>query len=80
MKPNENKTVQIQHWPVLDCLGRRIEYLCKPPTQIEFGFEARAFMDGKWHKWHSICATVYENRKKFPRNGYEIRRVAKETP
>jgi len=74
---NTPKIVHIPHWPVLDCLGRRVEYLCKPPTTVELGFEARAFREGKWMPWHSISATVYENRKQWPREGYEIRRTCK---
>ena len=75
--PQDRNKVSIEHWPVLDCLGRRVEHLCHPPTIVDLVFEARAFRDGKWHPWHSISATVYENRKKHPRHGYEIRRTAK---
>jgi len=36
-------------------------------------YEGRAFRDGQWLPWHSISATVFENRRNFPRDGYQVR-------
>lgn len=35
-------------------------------------YRARAFRDGKWLPWHSITRQVYENRQRWPRDGYEV--------
>jgi len=35
--------------------------------------QGRAFRAGKWLPWERISATVYENRKRWPRDGYEVR-------
>lgn len=35
--------------------------------------QGRAFREGKWLPWNTISATVYENRRDYPRNGYEVR-------
>lgn len=67
-------TPQITHWPVLDCMGRRIEYLCRP-GRPGFMFQGRR-VGGEWH---TISAMVYENRNTWPREGYEVRMV-KEQP
>jgi hypothetical protein len=39
-------------------------------------YEGRAFCDGEWLPWHPISAEVYENRQKWPRDGYEVRAAA----
>jgi hypothetical protein len=39
-------------------------------------YEGRAFVAGAWQAWHPISAEVYENRKKWPRDGYEVRVAA----
>ena len=37
--------------------------------------QGRAYRGGRWLPWHTISATVFENRKRHPRNGYEVRIV-----
>lgn len=37
--------------------------------------QGRAYRDGLWLPWHTISAAVYENRKRQPRSGYEVRRA-----
>lgn len=39
----------------------------------EMVYQGRAFRNGAWLEWHRICATVHENRKRWPRAGYEVR-------
>ena len=39
----------------------------------EAKYEGRAFCDGAWLPWHPISVEVYENRQKWPRDGYEVR-------
>jgi hypothetical protein len=39
----------------------------------ELQCQGRAYRDGRWLPWHVISATVYENRKKCPRDGYQVR-------
>lgn len=40
---------------------------------IDFICQGRAKRGGKWLPWHVISATVYENRKRFPREDYQVR-------
>ena len=62
-----------ERWPVLDYQGRRVEHLCVPNIRIDQVPQGRAFRDGEWLPWTNISAMVYENRRTFPRKGYEIR-------
>lgn len=43
---------------------------------VDFICQGRAFRGGKWLPWHTIAAAVYENRKRCPRTGYQVRLVA----
>jgi hypothetical protein len=43
------------------------------PGPSDFICQGRAFRYGKWLPWHTISAEVYENRKRWPRDGYEVR-------
>jgi hypothetical protein len=38
-------------------------------------YQGCAFLGGEWLPWHPISAEVYENRQKWPREGYEVRRT-----
>ena len=42
---------------------------------LEMQCQGRAQVNGAWQQWHKISATVYENRKRWPRAGYETRIV-----
>ncbi len=67
-----------EQWPVFDCMGRKVEYLNAQPVGAGMVCQGRAFREGQWLPWDTISATVYENRKLWPRAEYQIR-IAKAT-
>lgn len=44
-------------------------------TSVDLVCQGRAYRDGKWLPWHTISATVYQNRLRWPRDGYQVRIV-----
>jgi len=65
-----------EQWPVFDCLGRKMT--TDQAVGLDMVPQGRAFREGKWLPWTRISATVYENRKLWPRDNYEVR-IAKAT-
>lgn len=68
-------TDQIPSWPVFDCMGRVVKHLSEQPAGPGMVCQGRAHVDGQWLPWRTIAATVYENRMKWPRHGYQVRVV-----
>ena len=65
------KNYRPEQWPVFDCLGRKMS--TNQNVGLDMVPQGRAFREGKWLPWEKISATVYENRRLWPRDNYEVR-------
>jgi hypothetical protein len=58
-------------WCAIGLPQKRITAVAAPSDGTQY--EGSAFVDGAWQPWHDITREVYENRQKWPREGYRVR-------
>lgn len=56
-----------------DVAREALKRFAAQPAGADLVCQGRAYRDGQWLPWHTISATVYENRMRWPRDGYQVR-------